>query len=74
MVLTADDIAAITHIVASTMANMPMQQQAAAAQEPRPEGFRRALDERHYRKIHVFRGVGWKDFSFQIKAGTEEFA
>ena len=70
MVLTADVIAAITHIVASTTATMPMQQQVAAAQEPRPEGFRRALDERHYRKIHVFNGVGWKDFSFQFKAAT----
>ena len=70
MVLTADDIAAITHIVASTMATMPLQQQAATAQEPRPEGSRRALDERHYRKIHVFSGVCWKDFSFQFKVAT----
>ena len=39
MVLTADDIAAITRIVAWTTATMPMQQQAAVVQEPRPEGF-----------------------------------
>ena len=68
MVLTADDIAAITHIVTTTMASMPMQQQAAAA--PHPEGARRAVDERYYRKINIFNGIGWKDFSFQFKAAT----
>ena len=50
------------------MASMPMQQQAAAA--PHPEGARRAVDERHYRKINIFNGTGWKDFSFQFKAAT----
>ena len=39
MVLTEDDIAAITRIVAWTTETMPMQQQAALLQEPRPEGF-----------------------------------
>ena len=68
MVLTADDIAVITHIVTTTMASMPMQQQAAAA--PHPEGARRAVDERHYRKINIFNVTGWKDFSFQFKAAT----
>ena len=68
MVLTADDIAATTHIVTTTMASMPMQQQAAAA--PHPEGARRAVDERYYRKINIFNGTGWKDFSFQFKAVT----
>ena len=45
-----------------------MQQQAAAA--PHPEGARRAVDERYYRKINIFNGTGWKDFSFQFKAAT----
>ena len=69
MVLTADDIAAITHIVTTTMASMPMQQQAAAA--PHPEGARRAVDERFCRKINILSGIGWKDFSFQFKAATK---
>ena len=67
MVLTADCIAAITHIVASAMAAVLVQ-----LRSPRATAgsSRRALDERHYRKIHVFSGVGWKDFSFQFKAAT----
>ena len=52
MVLTADDIAVITHIVTTTMASMPMQQQAAAA--PHPEGARRVVDERHWMEGLLF--------------------
>ena len=28
------------------------------------------LNERHYRKVNVFNGMGWKDFSLQFKAAT----
>ena len=51
-VLTADDIAVITHIVTTTMASMPMQQQAATA--PHPEGARRVVDERHWMEGLLF--------------------
>ena len=52
MVLTADDIAVITHIVTTTMASMPMQQQAATA--PHPEGAQRVVDERHWMEGLLF--------------------
>ena len=70
MVLIADDIAAITHIVTTTMASMPMQQQAAAA--PHPEYARRAVDERYYRKINIFNGTGWEGLLFPVQGGNEE--
>ena len=43
---------------------------AEAAAAPHPEGARRAVDERNCRKINVFNGTGWKDFSLQFKAAT----
>ena len=50
MLLTADDIAAITR--------RPQPK----CHVPKVS----ALDERHYWKIHVFDGIGWTDLSFQF--------
>ena len=67
MVLTADDISEIAHIVASTIAQIP---NFAAAAAPPTVTRVKNLDERHFRKIHQFGGSNWRDFSFQFKAAT----
>lgn len=64
MVLTAEDIAAISHIVANTLAQMNTQHVAHRAVG------RAQIDEKHYRKIKTFDGANWKDFTFQFKAAT----
>ena len=69
MVLTADDIAAITQIVATTMAQMAATQPTFTPPTTPPSKVR-SIDERHYRKISSFSGSNWKDFSFQFKAAT----
>lgn len=67
MVLSADDIAAISHVVAAAIAQMG--QHAGAAQPPVASHMRK-IDERNYRKIEPFNGTNWKDFAFQFKAAT----
>ena len=74
MVLAADEIAAITHIVASTMAAMPMQQQATAAQEPRARRLptrtgRAALSEDPLLQRRWLEGL-----LVPVQGGNEEFA
>lgn len=65
MVLTAEDIAAISHIVAATLAQMPNVGGTATNQNKRNR-----IDEKHYRRIQQFSGSNWKDFAFQFKAAT----
>lgn len=64
MVLIAEDIAAISHIVSNTLAQMNSQHIA-----HRVVG-RAQIDEKHYRKTKTFDGANWKDLAFQVKAAT----
>ena len=66
MVLTAEDIAAISHIVAMTISQMPGPTTVPTETKVKVRG----VDEKHYRKMHQFGGSNWRDFSFQFKAAT----
>jgi hypothetical protein len=64
MVLTADDIASISRIVAATIANMPIPAASPVAAKVR------SIEERYDCKIQKFGGSNWKDFAFQSQAAT----
>ena len=75
MVLAQDDMAGIAAMVAQTVqqllaAQPPVQPQQPQVQ-PMPDHQRRStVDEKHYRKVVVFGGEHWKDWSFQFRSST----
>ena len=76
MVLTEDDMAAIATMVAQTvqqvMAAQPQVQPQQPQAQPMPDHqpLRTTVDEKHYRKLVVFGGEHWKDWSFQFRSST----
>ena len=67
MVLSTEDVAAITQIVATTLAQMG----GGAAMAVGGGGGRKTfVEERYFRKIPTFDGKGWKDFAFQFKSAA----
>ena len=76
MVLTEDDMAAIATMVAQTvqqvMAAQPQVQPQQPQAQPMPDHQprRTTVDEKHYRKLVVFGGEHWKDWSFQFRSST----
>jgi len=76
MVLTEDDMASIAAMVAQTvqqvMAAQPQVQPQQPQAQPMPDHQprRTTVDEKHYRKLGVFGGEHWKDWSFQFRSST----
>ena len=75
MVLTEDDMAGIAAMVAQTVQQLLAAQPPVQPQQPpvqlMPDHQRRStVDEKHYRKLVVFGGEHWKDWSFQFRSST----
>ena len=66
MVLSPDDIAAITQIVASTIQGLQGGREGGGIQREKNH-----IDEKFFRKIPTFSGENWRDWSFQVKAATK---
>ena len=73
--MSPEDIEAMTYLISSTVAAvMQQQQQQQAATGAQPPGLGRGIhpriDEKFYRKIPIFNGGNWKDFSFKFHSAT----